>query len=81
MLCAEIESLSSSEVLKTLQDSINCGLKSLGKDRIETVADRHCLLYAWAGGFYVTKRAVEQLLTTEFLCHTSHYSNFLTRNS
>ena len=45
MLCAQIESLSSSEVLKTLQDSINCGLKSLGKDRKETVADRHCLLY------------------------------------
>ena len=81
MLCAEIESLSSSEVLKTLQDSINCGLKSLGKDGIETVAHRHCLLYVWAGGFNVTKRAVEQLLTTEPLCHTSHYSNFLTRNS
>ena len=80
MLCAQNESLSSSEALKALQDSIDCGLRSLGKERTETVADGHCLLYAWARGFNVTKRLVEQSLTSELLSHTSHYSNFLTRN-
>ena len=80
MLCAQNESLSSKEVLKTLQKINYCRLRSLGKERTETVADRHCLLYTWARGFNVTKSAVEQSLTTELLCHTSHYSNFLTWN-
>ena len=81
MLCAQNQSLSSSEVLKTLQDSVNCGLRSLGKERIKTVADGHCVLYAWANGFKVTKRAFIQSLTSELLSHTSHYFNFLTRTS
>ena len=81
MLCAQNESLSSSEVLKTLQDSVNCGLRSLGKERIKTVADGHCVLYAWENGFKVTKRAFKQSLTSELLSHTSHYFNLLTRTS
>ena len=81
MLCAQNESLSSSEVLKTLQDSVNCGLRSLGKERIKTFADGHCVLYAWANGFKVTKHAFKQSLTSELLSHTSHYFNFLTRTS
>ena len=81
MLCAQNESLSSSEVLKTLQDSVNCGLRSLRKERIKTVADGHCVLYAWANGFKVTKRAFKQSLTSELLSHTSHYFNLLTRTS
>ena len=81
MLCAQNQSLSSSEVLKTLQDSVNCGLRSLGKERIKTVADGHCVLYAWANGFKVTKRAFKQSLTSELLSHTSHYFNLLTRTS
>ena len=48
IVCAETESLSSIEVLKTLQDSIDCGLRSLGKDRTVIVTDGHCLLYVWA---------------------------------
>ena len=81
MLCAQNQSLSSSEVLKTLQDSVNCGLRSLGKERIKIVADGHCVLYAWANGFKVTKRAFKQSLTSELLSHTSHYFNLLTRTS
>ena len=81
MLCAQNESLSSSEALRALQDSVDCGLRSLGKERTKTVADGHYLLYAWARGFNVTKRSVEQSLTSELLSHTSHYCNFLTRNS
>ena len=81
MLCAQNESLSSSEVLKTLQDSVNCGLRSLGKERIKTFADGHCVLYAWANGFKVTKHAFKQSLTSELLSHTSHYFNFLNRTS
>ena len=81
MLCAQNESLSSSEVLKTLQDSVNCGLRSLGKERIKTFADGHWVLYAWANGFKVTKHAFKQSLTSELLSHTSHHFNFLTRTS
>ena len=80
IVCAETESLSSIEVLKTLQDSIDCGLRSLGKDRTVTVTDGHCLLYAWARGVNVTKCSVEQLRTSELLSHSSHYPNFLTGN-
>ena len=41
-----------------LKDSINCWLRSLGKERIETVADGHFLLYTWTRGFNITKRSV-----------------------
>ena len=81
IVCAETESLSSIEVLKTLQDSIDCGLRSLGKDRTVIVTDGHCLLYAWARGLNVTKCSVEQLRTSELLSHSGHYPNFLTGNS
>ena len=46
ILCTQNESLSSSEVLKTLQKINYCWLRYLGKERTETVAGRHCLLYA-----------------------------------
>ena len=42
MLCAQNESLSSSENITKIN---YCRLRSLGKERTETVADRHCLLY------------------------------------
>ena len=80
MLCAQNESLWSSEILTTLQKINYCRLRSLGKERTETVADRHCLLYAWATGFNVTKSAVANQKSAELMCHTSHYSNFLTWN-
>ena len=46
ILRTQNENLSSNKVLKTLQDSIDCELRSLGKERLEAISDGHCLLYA-----------------------------------
>ena len=37
--------------MKALVKTIDEGLKVLGKKRMSSVADGHCLMWAWAKGF------------------------------
>ena len=67
--------------MKALVETIDEGLKVLGKKRISIFWDGHWLMSAWAKGFYIAKSYVDAALLEELLSHGYHYAHFLSRSS
>ena len=81
MLCGQKESLVVDNDMKALVETIDEGLKVLGKKRISIVGDGHCLMWTWAKGFRISESSVEVALSEELLSHGCHYAHFLSRSS
>ena len=81
MLCGQKKSLVVDSDMKALVETIDEGLKVLGKKRKNKVGDGHCLMWAWAKGFHILKSFVEAALSEELLSHGCHYAHFLSRSS
>ena len=71
MLCGQKESLVVDSGMKALLETIDEGLKILGKKRISAIEDGHCLMWAWAKGFHMPKSSVEAAPSEELLSHMS----------
>ena len=48
MLCAQYVRLRSNELINNERMKIDNGLGELGLKRIETIANKHCLLWSWS---------------------------------
>ena len=81
MFCGQKESLVVDSDMKALVETIDEGLKILGKKRISTIGDGHCLMWPWAKGFHIPKSSVEAALSEELLSHGCHYTDFFSRSS
>ena len=81
MFCGQKESLVVDNDTKALVETIDEGLKVLGKKRISTVGDGHCLMWAWAKEFHIPKSSVGAVLLEELLSRGCHYAHFLSRSS
>ena len=62
MLCGQKKSLVVDSDMKALVETIDEGLKALGKKRKNTVGDGHCLMWAWAKGFHILKSCGSSLI-------------------
>ena len=69
MLCGQKESLVVDSGMKALVETIDEGLKVLGKKRISAIEDGHCLMWAWAKGFHIPKILWKQHHRKSY-CHT-----------
>ena len=63
--------------MKALVEITDERLEVLGKKRISTIEDGHCLMWAWAKGFRIPKSSVEGALLEELLSHGCQYAHFL----
>ena len=64
-----------------IEASIDISLQSLGKRRIDTPADGHCLMRAWALGTKIDIEVIKLKLKGELLIHQTHYTDFITERS
>ena len=59
--------------MKALVETIDERLKVLRRKIISTVADGHCLMWAWTRGFHIAKSSVIAALSEELLSYECHY--------
>ena len=81
MFCGKKESLVVDNDMKAVVETIDEGLKILGKKRISIAGDGHCLMLVLDKGFYISESSVEAALSEELLPRGCHYAYFLSRSS